>query len=283
VNGLLALAGVLLRRVNWARRALYRAGVLRSRSLPKPVISIGNIAAGGAGKTPAVIALARYLGGKGMKVAVLTRGYGRRDTSVSGVVDALDATKFGDEPVLIKKSAPNVDVIVGPNRFDNANQYLKSHSCDVFILDDGFQHMQVHRDVDVVIDVGDARLYRESRSALHDADLVIPRKLRLQMPDSLRGKRVLAFAALADNRQFFRALEAAGLELAATVEFPDHHAYSSADLARIDSRAADVRAAALVTTEKDAVKIEHHDIIPIPAEFMFDPAVLEKIHSAVSR
>ena len=279
---LLALAGVLLRRVNWVRRTLYRAGLLRPRRLPKPVISIGNIAAGGAGKTPAVIALARYLAGKGIKVAVLTRGYGRRDPSVTGVVDAVDATKFGDEPVLIKRKAENADVIVGVNRFSNANQYLTSHSCDVFILDDGFQHMQIHRDLDVVIDVRDARLYRESRSALRHADLVIPRDLRLQVPDAVRGKRVVAFAALADNRQFFRALESAGLELAATIEFPDHHLYTAADLARIDARAADVRASALVTTEKDAVKIARHDIIPIPAEFMFDPAVLEKIRSVIS-
>lgn len=143
--------------------------------------------------------------------------------------------------------------------------------------------MQIHRDLDVVIDAGNARLHRESRSALRHAGLVIPRRLRLHVPDSVRGKRVLAFAALAGNRQFFRALEEAGLELAATIEFPDHHRYDAADLARIEARAGDAGAAAIVTTEKDAVKIDGHDIIPIPAEFVFDPGAVERILAAVSR
>lgn len=283
MNVLLALAGALLRLVNAARRALYRAGLLQSRRLPRPVISVGNIVAGGAGKTPAVIAMARLLSGKGMKVAVLTRGYGREDSRAAGLVDTLDAAKFGDEPVLIKKSISNVDVIVGHKRFDNAIRYLEHHSCDVFLLDDGFQHMQIHRDLDIVIDAGHAGLHRESRSALRHAGLVIPRRLRLHVPDSVRGKRVLAFAALAGNRQFFRALEEAGLELVATMEFPDHHRYDAADLARIEARAGDAGAAAIVTTEKDRVKIDGHDIIPIPAEFVFDPGAVERILAAVSR
>src|SRR4029077_19855105 len=111
---LLKPAELLYRGVNRVRRSLYRRGVLRSKRLPVPVISVGNIAMGGGGKTPTVIAIARALSERGMRVGVLTRGYGR--SGAGGVVDAPDAARFGDEPVLIKKSAPNVDVIVGANR-----------------------------------------------------------------------------------------------------------------------------------------------------------------------
>ena len=93
-------AELLLEGVNRLRRALYRGGILKARQLPRRVISVGNIAIGGAGKTPAVIAICRFLEERGMKVCVLSRGYGGNAT---GVVDSLDPLRFGDEPVLIKK------------------------------------------------------------------------------------------------------------------------------------------------------------------------------------
>ena len=267
------------RAINRIRRALYRAGILRAKRLPKPVISIGNIAAGGAGKTPAVIALVRHLAARGAKVAVLTRGYGRLDPSVQGPITALDAARFGDEPVLIKKSAPNVNVIVGEKRHDNA----VGIDADIFVLDDGFQHLQLHRDLDIVIDTPGARFYREGRSALADADLVIPRHLRPRIPEALRGRRVFAFAGLADNEQFFRALRDGGLELAGTASFRDHHRYTTADLDRITSEAQRAGAAVVVTTEKDAVKFDRRDIIAIEAEFVLPPEALARAEALLSR
>jgi len=262
---------LLWRGVNRVRRALYRRGVLKATKLDKPVISVGNIAAGGAGKTPCVIAIARALAARGLRVAVLTRGYGR--AGGSGVVTSLDAAKFGDEPVLIKKSAPNVDVIVGSNRIRNS--YLID--TNVYLLDDGFQHLQLERDVDVVIDVPSARVYREGRSALRHADFVIPRRLRLSVPPVTRA---FAFAGLADNDQFFAALRAAGVTLTGTRSFPDHHRYTAADLAEI--RAA-TQGEPILTTEKDAVKLDAADIVAVPAEFEIDPAVLEAILARVAR
>lgn len=258
--------------INRARRALYRAGVLKPKQLPVPVISIGNIAMGGAGKTPAVIAIARALADHGLRVGVLTRGYGR--TGPGGSVESLDTERYGDEPVLIKKSVPDVNVIVGANRYDNAIRY----ECDVFVLDDGFQHMQIARDLDIVIDTP-SRWYRESRDALRDADIVIPRALQLKVPDSLRGKRVFAFAGLANNEQFFDALRTAGLQLAGTRGFPDHHRYSPADLDAIKR----VDAEAIVTTEKDAIKIDEPTILAIPAGFVFPEGVMERIIAAATR
>ncbi|MDP9361533.1 MAG: tetraacyldisaccharide 4'-kinase, partial [Acidobacteriota bacterium] len=174
---------LLWRGVNRLRRALYRGGILKSKRLPRPVISVGNLAAGGSGKTPAVIAIARYLTKRGFTVAVLTRGYGRAE-SEAGLVASLDAARFGDEPVLIKSKLTNVHVIVGSKRYDNAIQFISQNDCDLFILDDGFQHLQLARDVDVVIDAGSG-VMREGRSALADADFVIQRNLRLVLPENV--------------------------------------------------------------------------------------------------
>lgn len=272
---LLKPAELLYRGVNRARRALYRAGILKPQRLPKPVISVGNIAIGGAGKTPAVIAICRYLEQRGVKVTVLTRGYGASGT---GLVSELDAARFGDEPVLIKKNTQSTTVIVGANRYENALQ----HQCDVFVLDDAFQHLQLHRDLDIVIDVP-ARLFREGRAALRDADIVVPRRLRLSVPPSLRGRKVFAFAGLADNDQFFDSLRGEGLPVAGTRAFADHHRYTDADIAEIRVAAAASAADKIVTTEKDAVKLHATDIVPIPAEFIFTDDVLEKIAAVVRR
>jgi tetraacyldisaccharide 4'-kinase len=252
------LAELLYRGVNRMRRALYRAGVLKAKRLRAPVISVGAIAAGGSGKTPATIAIAGALAARGVRVAVLTRGYGR--AGAGGVITELDPDRYGDEPVLIKKRLPQVEVIVGTNRYENA---IRSDA-DLFVLDDGFQHLQLHRDVDVVID-HPASFLREGRAALRDADVILPRKIRLTIPDSLRGKRVFAFAGLANNEQFFESLD---LMLAGTRSFPDHHRYTAVDIDAIKREAA--KADAIVTTEKDAVKIADRNIIAIPIEFVID-------------
>jgi len=277
VNILLKPFELLWRGVNRANRALYRRGVFKPKRLPRPVISVGNLAAGGAGKTPAVIAISRYLIKRGFRVAVLTRGYGRA-ADVSGLVTSLDAARFGDEPVLIKSKLKNIDVIVGSKRHDNAIQFLNQNDCDLFVLDDGFQHLHLARDVDVVIDTAGGMM-REGRSALADADFVIQRNLRIVVPEELRSKRIFAFAGLANNEQFFDSLRNFGLTIAGTMSFRDHHRYTAADLAAIKKAAGD---AAIVTTEKDAVKIDDRDIIPIAAEMIVEPEILEAIAERIS-
>ena len=271
---------LLWRGVNRLRRALYRRGLLKGRRLPRPVVSVGNLAAGGAGKTPAVITIARYLAKRGFRVAVVTRGYGRNE-KVSGIVTSLDAARFGDEPVLMKSKLKNVDVIVGSNRYDNALQFLNQNDCDLFVLDDGFQHLQLARDVDVVIDTAGG-VMREGRSALADADFVIRRNLRMAVPDELASKRLFAFAGLANNDQFFASLRALGLTVAGTKGFRDHHRYTPADIAAVKAAARDAGAEIVVTTEKDAVKLDDRDIIPIAAEMIVEPEVLEAIAERIS-
>ena len=260
---------LLWRGVNRARRALYRAGALKAKRLPRPVISVGSIAAGGAGKTPATIAIVRFLMSHGYTVAVLTRGYGR--AGAGGRVETLDAARYGDEPVLIRK-VTGAEVIVGKNRYKNG---LTSNA-DAFVLDDGFQHLQLARDVDVVIDA-QARWYREGRSALRGADFVIPRRLHIDC-SRVQGRRVFAFAALAGNEQFFEALRQCAV-VTGTRSFPDHHAYTPADIAALKNATTDL----LVTTEKDAVKIDDRDIIPVAASFEIEPAVLDAIEARIRR
>ena len=254
--------------INRARRALYRAGILRGKRLHRPVISIGNIAAGGVGKTPAVITVCRALAAQGLRVAVLTRGYGRDDKSYSGPVTSSDPDKFGDEPVLIRRSIIG-EVLVGANRYKNARDF----DCDVFVLDDGFQHLRLRRDYDLVIDAP-AKFYREGRSALKDADAVIPRELRTLVPEELRGQRVFAFAGLADNEQFFASLREGGLEVAGTRGFPDHHRYTAADL---DALKRDAHGLPLVTSEKDKVKVSDAAVWSVGAEFVIPEDVLDEM------
>lgn len=274
---LLKPAELLYRGINRVRRALYRAGVLRPKRLPIPVISVGNTAIGGGGKTPAVIAIARALAGRGLRVVVLSRGYGREGEG--GEVTSLDAARFGDEPVLIKKSIPNMRVIVGKKRYDNASG-LK---CDVIVLDDGFQHLQLHRDLDVVVDNPRARFLREGRSALRRADIVLQRNVRPIIPAALQQKSVFAFSGLADNEQFFTSLRDAGMKVVATRGFADHHRYAASDIESIKRAAVEAGAKAIVTTEKDAVKIDDPHIVAIPAEMMLPPEALTRILAVVSR
>jgi tetraacyldisaccharide 4'-kinase len=188
--------------------------------------------------------------------------------------------KFGDEPVLLKRKLKNIDVIVGSKRYQNAMLFLNSNECDLFILDDGFQHLQLARDVDVVIDAGSG-VMREGRSALADADFVIQRRLRLAVPEELAARRLFAFAGLADNEQFFASLRANGLDVVGTRRFRDHHRYTAADVAAIRNAAQTAGADAIVTTEKDAVKIDDHDIIAIGAEMIIAPEILSKISESV--
>jgi lauroyl/myristoyl acyltransferase/tetraacyldisaccharide-1-P 4'-kinase len=278
VNALLKPLELLYRGINRLRRALYRAGLLRQKRLPRPVISIGNIAAGGTGKTPAVIAVCRELESRGLRAAVLTRGYGRRDPAFQGLCTDIDPDKYGDEPALIKTYTSS-DVIVGRNRYHNALQYLKDHSCDAFILDDGFQHLQLARDLDVVIDAP-ARFHREGRAALRHAGIVIPRRVKTLIPAHLRDRPAFAFAALADNEQFFDSLRQGGVQLIGARGFPDHHRYSAADLETLKRQAG---GAPLVTTEKDAIKISDPSVTAVRAEFEIDAAVLEAIAAVVEK
>ena len=137
------------------RRLLSSAGLLPASRLPRPVVSIGNLVMGGAGKTPHVIHLARWLTGQGRRVGILSRGYGRKSRGVRWVSDGggpiVTAAEGGDEPVLIARSLPGIPVVVGESRAAAGRELLSRRPVDVFLLDDGFQHLSLLRDVDLLL------------------------------------------------------------------------------------------------------------------------------------
>jgi len=137
------------------RRFLSSTGLLPASRLPRPVVSVGNLAMGGAGKTPHVIHLARWLTGQGRRVGVLSRGYGRKSRGVRWVSDGegpiAPAAEGGDEPVLIARSLPGIPVVVGESRADAGRDLLSRRQVDVILLDDGFQHLSLRRDADLLL------------------------------------------------------------------------------------------------------------------------------------
>jgi tetraacyldisaccharide 4'-kinase len=255
------------------------------RRLQFPVISIGNLSTGGAGKTPMAITLAKALTARGRHVDVLSRGYGRSGQDAARVRPDGTAEEFGDEPLLIARQA-GVPVYVAAQRYDAgvlAEQQAAPGIRAVHILDDGFQHRQLHRDIDILLlsarDLGDRLLpagnLRETLHAVDRADVIAAPADEPEVESEVRARGwkgpvwhlrrhmdvpaadapVLAFCGIARPEQFFAGLRQAGADIAATETFRDHHRYTQADLDRLAAEAGRYGASALLTTEKDAVRL----------------------------
>lgn len=282
------------------RAIAYGAGLLRSYRLPRPVIAVGNLTVGGTGKTPAVAMLAKYFIARGKRVAVLSRGYGGTLSGKGGIVSdgatiLLTPEEAGDEPWLLASTVAGLAVVVGADRYRAGLLAMERLAPDIFILDDGFQHLRLKRDLDILLldsgrPFGNGRALpagplREPRPAAQRADLIIytrcsdgaevahfPEKPACRafhhlvgvtplagddlLPFArLKGMRGVAFAGIADPGPFFRDLEEEGLTLAATVPFPDHCRYGEDEVAEILGAAASCGADYLITTEKDGVKL----------------------------
>ncbi len=259
-----------------ARRWCYATGFFRSVKVEVPIIVVGNITAGGTGKTPLVIALVDALRQRGWKPGVISRGFSGSETLTR--VDAnADPKLVGDEAALIfgRTAAP---MVVARDRVAAAKSLIASGDVDVIVCDDGLQHYRLRRDVEVcVIDgqrrFGNGRLLpagplREPVQRLESVDFVVcngnaPRENEIQMRtdatdvvslldssrislNELSGRRVHAVAGIGNPQRFFDTLRGAAIEI---VEhpFPDHHAFVASDLEFGDSLP-------VVMTEKDAVK-----------------------------
>ncbi|HKR76404.1 MAG TPA: tetraacyldisaccharide 4'-kinase [Rhodanobacter sp.] len=257
------------------RRGLYRLGVLRRVRLPVPVIVIGNLTAGGTGKTPLTIALATALRERGLRPGVVSRGHGGRQREPVLLDEMPDPAVVGDEPCLIRASG--VPVAVGRDR-PAAAQLLVAAGCDVVIADDGLQHYRLARDVEICVIDGARRFgnghllpagpLREPLRRLARVDLRVcnggtpqsgeyPMQLaggdvvtldgaRRQALSGFAGGRVHAVAAIGNPGRFFAALRDAGIEVIGHA-FPDHHAFVASDLAFGDGLP-------VLMTDKDAVK-----------------------------
>ncbi len=202
----LVLAEGLFRAGAAARGALYDRGLLAQARAGVPVVSIGNVAVGGAGKTPAAIAVATRLAARGRRVAVLSRGYGasRADPRVvsDGARALLGADEAGDEPALLARRLPGVAVLCGPRRAALAAMAVASLGADALVLDDGFQHRALARDLDVVVldagnPFGNGHLLprgpnREPRGAIRRAGLVWLSRVDQADAAALEALRALA-------------------------------------------------------------------------------------------
>jgi tetraacyldisaccharide 4'-kinase len=202
----LAVAELAFRAGAALRGALYDRGLLAAARADAPVVSIGNLAVGGAGKTPAAIAVAGRLAARGRKVAVLSRGYGAVRTDARVVSDGarvlLSAAEGGDEPVLLARRLPGVAVLCGPSRATLARLATASLGADALLLDDGFQHRALARELDVVVldgadPFGNGRLLprgpnREPAGALRRAGLVWISRVDLAEPARVEALRALA-------------------------------------------------------------------------------------------
>lgn len=318
-RGLLAVTllplALLFAMTVYLRQLAYRLGVLASFKVPVPVVVIGNITAGGSGKTPLAIYLVRELARQGWHPGIVSRGYGGSALGVQAVTDASNAALVGDEPLLLARRA-DCPVFVGRDRVAAAQALLSAHpECNVLIADDGLQHLRLARDVEIVViderGIGNgwplpAGPLRECPARLAEAHALVINGVAPALPEfkpqsafsmrligecfrnihdplrtcsaeALRNRRLHAVAGIGHPARFFRQLERMGLH-AEKHAFPDHHAFLPSDLVFPG-------ADALLMTEKDAVKC--HAFAPpetwvLPVEAQLDPDLaqwlLEKLN-----
>jgi tetraacyldisaccharide 4'-kinase len=301
------------RRFLGAREWLYGRGVLESRRLQCPVVSVGNLTVGGTGKTPAVELAVHTLVELGHHPAVVSRGYRRHSSGVQVVADSasirMDPEDAGDEPFLLARRLPGIPVVVGASRWEAARLAVERFGVTAIVLDDGFQHRTLAKDLEIVMararnPWGNGRLLpggplREPLSALARAGLIVAtgveapgdlaevqatatmhapgvpvlpaRHVPVECLEAERMRPVplaelarlplVAFAGIASPTSFERTLVSLGARLADSLAYADHHWYTREDLTALDDRARALGAAALVTTEKDWVRLRR---LPLP-------------------
>lgn len=304
IGGLWPLS-CLYRMVISVRNLVFELGLRKVYRASVPVISVGNLTAGGTGKTPMVDALVKRLLKRGVPCAIVSRGYGGSFRGEVGQVNPADgqfmsADECGDEPFLLARRNPGVPVFVSRRRALGVAAAERG-GARVIVLDDGFQHRVVHRDLDVVLldsrkPFGNGRLLpagplREPLSALRRCHLVVMTRseavgtvaLPLSVPvmhsrhavagqlvaldggcvgwDDLKGKKCLAFAGIARPDEFFKTLAARGVNLCGTMSLSDHQEYDAELLNRLGDACHSCDV--LLTTEKDGVKLNADDI-PVP-------------------
>ena len=278
-----------------ARRRRMERHPQRQRHLSKPVISVGNLSMGGTGKTPVVAAIAQWLIGAGHRPSILSRGYGRQD-AVDGVVlidGATTVAQAGDEPLMLSRQVPGATVCVSPDRY-LGGVLAEKIGCTVHVLDDGFQHIELARDLDILVttigEIPNGRVLprgrlREPQDAAARAHFLVvsdatagaasaeawtlgisqscgsirklgePSGIRDQ-GSGVRDRKVLAVAGIANPERFVTSLRDGGWNVVEVMAFGDHHRYSPKDLIAIESKMRSAGADAVFTTDKDAVRVE---------------------------
>jgi tetraacyldisaccharide 4'-kinase len=304
----------LVGRVAALRRRYYERDPTLCRRLSQPVISVGNLSVGGSGKTPVVAHVAALLIELGERPAILTRGYGRTDPAPGVVVVsdgrdlAADVARAGDEPLMLARTVPGAGVFVSRDRALAGALAERRFGTTVHVLDDGFQHLQLGRDIELFVtgmhDEADfvmpAGRLRERLETLSRADaLLVPHvslsdaralAARWQVskafavtrvpavprlvepwgtaPRVSRSSPVVAVAGIARPERFFDELERAGWSVTARLSYPDHHMFSVRDVADIAARMRETRAALVLTTEKDVMRLLPLRPLPMPVAWV---------------
>jgi tetraacyldisaccharide 4'-kinase len=288
------------------RRAWYARDPSRRHQLERPVISVGNLRVGGSGKTPIVEYIARLLVQQGERPAVLTRGYGRR-VAPAGVTVVSDGTRViadldeaGDEPLMLARALPGVSVLVGADRYLSGRLAERRLGATVHILDDGFQHLELARDVDLLLvaeeDLQDqpmpAGRLREGLDAATAADAALitagydtaadrigrafgvapvfrvtrtigaPRRVGGDRDSVVvpSNSRVFLVTGIARPDRFTADVLSVGWDISGAIEFRDHHRYTARDVRRIAAEAKAAGSMIVLTTEKDAVRLAVCDL-----------------------
>ncbi|MDO8447600.1 MAG: tetraacyldisaccharide 4'-kinase [Rhodoferax sp.] len=291
------------------RRHLYQAGLLKVRRVRALVIVVGNVVAGGSGKTPVVMALVRHLQARGLRVGVISRGYGRRATNCREVFDDSLSSEVGDEPALIRR-ATSAPVFVAARRFDAASALLARYpDTQVILCDDGLQHLGLHRDLEICVfdDRGTGNGLLLPAGPLREpwpraADLVLHTgarpafagftAVRTLARHALRAdgsqialanlvqagaKPLLAVAAIAKPEDFFAMLQSQDLPLARTIALPDHYDFDSWLRNEYEGYT-------VICTEKDAVKLwlKQPDALAVPLIVTPEPAFMARLDDMLS-
>lgn len=291
------------------RRQLYRLGWLAAGRVPVPIVVVGNVVAGGAGKTPVVIALVQHLQSLGLQVGVVSRGYGRSTRDCREVLPTSAIDDVGDEPALIKRKT-SANVFVATQRLDAARLLLRQHpETQIIVSDDGLQHLAMQRDIEICVfdDRGAGNGFLQPAGPLREpwprpVDLVLHtgsqpafagfsarRALasyalradgsQVALADLLppAGKPLLAVAAIARPDEFFGMLQASGLHLAHTLSLPDHFDFA-------DWPAPQYRNCTVLCTEKDAIKLwlRQPDALAVPLQCSLGPDFLARFDRLLS-
>lgn len=275
------------------RRAAYRTGLLRRWRAPRPVLVVGNVVAGGAGKTPTTIAVVRHLQERGIRVGVISRGHGRRTRDCREVLADSSPTDVGDEPLLIQH-ATGAPVFVARQRIDAARALAARHpQVSWLVCDDGLQHLALARDLelcvfddrgtgngwllpagplrepwprrcDLVLHTGARPAFAGFRGRRSLADAARGRDGSTVPLADLAGRRLAAVAGIARPQGFFDMLAARGLVLERTVALPDHDDFSSwQSLAGAGLT--------VLCTEKDAAKLWPREPGALAVPLLFEP------------
>ncbi len=271
--------------------------VIPQTRLKIPVISIGNIVAGGTGKTPLVHYLAQAIGPE--KVAILSRGYRRKSHQTLVVKPMTSVEECGDEPLLLAKKLPDAQIIVGSDRA-YSGRLAQKMGAEYILLDDGMQHRRLHRDIEIGVMDGHnlfgggyfipRGLLRDHPNRLKKTDLIILNgvkdeahfhklsaeigrytqtpitvmQLSVENSTEIASKKVAAFCAIAAPYRFIQTLKTLGCDIVLQQEQGDHLSFSATELERLSNQARDLGAECLVCTEKDAVKLPEHLICSLP-------------------